>query len=251
MAKLQRSVAVPLGMAVDSRVRELADGLGVACFHAAGFVTRMFLFCAEQGNEGNISGERDAAINELAGAAMYPNFVAHFKRLFVRDGVFEWYVELNRGKSRSRELAAERMRRLRKRRAVDKDIQSLLAGASAAKRGVPLPALELTPEPILVTKFAEAWEAYPKRKGGNPRKLALGAWNARLREGVSDDDLLMATQNYAAFVRSEGKENTSYVLLAATFYGPNARYADFLKPITQPIDDFDDVLAEVGRAHDA
>lgn len=76
-------------------------------------------------------------------------------------------------------------------------------------------------------EFAEAWAAYPKRRGGNPRGTALKAWKARLRSGVSATEMLAGVRRYAAHCRAEGKIGTSFVMMAATFFGPDLRFRDF------------------------
>lgn len=80
--------------------------------------------------------------------------------------------------------------------------------------------------------FEEAWTAYPRRAGGNPKKLAFKAWRARLRERVdgrpitTEEELLAAVKRYAAHIRAIGKEGTEYVMQAATFFGPNERWRE-------------------------
>ncbi|CUJ67660.1 replication protein [Achromobacter sp. 2789STDY5608628] len=75
--------------------------------------------------------------------------------------------------------------------------------------------------------FAEAWAAYPKRQGGNPRATAVKAWKARLCKGVAATEMIAGVRGYAAYCRAEGKEGTSFVLMAATFFGPDLRFRDF------------------------
>lgn len=74
--------------------------------------------------------------------------------------------------------------------------------------------------------FERAWQAYPKRDGGNPRKDALTAWKARRKEGVPAEDMIAGVERYAAHMQSRGKIGTPYVMQAATFFGPSARYAE-------------------------
>jgi hypothetical protein len=74
--------------------------------------------------------------------------------------------------------------------------------------------------------FAEFWTAYPKRAGGNPKRRAFGAWQARRREGIPVSDLVAGLTRYAAYLAHEGKIGTEYVLQAATFLGPDRRYED-------------------------
>lgn len=68
--------------------------------------------------------------------------------------------------------------------------------------------------------FERAWQAYPTRAGGNNKAEAFKAWKARIKAGVSADDIHAGVLRYAAFVRASGKIGTEYVKQAATFFGP-------------------------------
>ncbi|HDT5219266.1 TPA: hypothetical protein RCG95_002018 [Enterobacter roggenkampii] len=72
--------------------------------------------------------------------------------------------------------------------------------------------------------FEEAWQAYPKRSGGNNKLSAFKAWNARIKQGVKPGTMLEGVKRYAAFMASEGKIGTSFVKQAATFFGPNKHF---------------------------
>ena len=72
--------------------------------------------------------------------------------------------------------------------------------------------------------FEEAWEAYPKRSGGNNKLSAFKAWNARIKQGVKPETMLEGVKRYAAFMASEGKIGTSFVKQAATFFGPDKHF---------------------------
>ncbi|BBT89901.1 hypothetical protein WP8W19C02_15210 [Enterobacter cloacae] len=72
--------------------------------------------------------------------------------------------------------------------------------------------------------FEEAWQAYPKRSGGNNKLSAFKAWNARIKQGVKPETMLEGVKRYAAFMASEGKIGTSFVKQAATFFGPNKHF---------------------------
>lgn len=74
--------------------------------------------------------------------------------------------------------------------------------------------------------FEEAWAAYPKRAGGNSKREAFNCWKARIRSGVQPQTLLDGVLRYAAMVRQCGKEGTSYVKQASTFFGPAEHYLD-------------------------
>ena len=72
--------------------------------------------------------------------------------------------------------------------------------------------------------FEEAWQAYPKRSGGNNKLSAFKAWNARIKQGVKPETMLEGVKRYAAFIASEGKIGTSFVKQAVTFFGPDKHF---------------------------
>ncbi|ENQ9595507.1 hypothetical protein ACETIV_001969 [Enterobacter hormaechei] len=72
--------------------------------------------------------------------------------------------------------------------------------------------------------FEEAWQAYPKRSGGNNKLSAFKAWNARIKQGVKPERMLEGVKRYAAFMASEGKIGTSFVKQATTFFGPDKHF---------------------------
>ncbi|MGO4379677.1 hypothetical protein AB4Z19_15485 [Pseudoduganella sp. RAF19] len=74
--------------------------------------------------------------------------------------------------------------------------------------------------------FEKAWAMYPAREGGNPKKEALAAWSARLREGETAEVMLAGLERYKAYVAADGKIGSRYVLQAATFFGPGKRYLE-------------------------
>ena len=74
--------------------------------------------------------------------------------------------------------------------------------------------------------FAEAWEAYPKREGGDSRKAAMKAWQARVRSGVAAEDLLAGVLRYAAHCDAKGVTGTQYVKRAASFFGPDEHWIE-------------------------
>ena len=74
--------------------------------------------------------------------------------------------------------------------------------------------------------FEAVWQAYPRRAGGNPKKGAHRAYLATLNRGVEGEDMLNGTQRYARFCAATKKEGTEYVMMAATFLGPNEHWAE-------------------------
>lgn len=77
-------------------------------------------------------------------------------------------------------------------------------------------------------EFLVAWSLYPKRgEHENPKRPAYKAWQARLRQGVSVEDLTRAALGYAAYCKRAKKTDTEMVMMARTFFGPDERWKDF------------------------
>lgn len=74
--------------------------------------------------------------------------------------------------------------------------------------------------------FETLWQAYPRRAGGNPKKGAHRAYLATLNRGIKSKAMLDGTQRYARFCTATKKEGTEYVMMAATFLGPNEHWAE-------------------------
>jgi len=72
--------------------------------------------------------------------------------------------------------------------------------------------------------FEAAWTEYPKREGNNPKGSAFKAWNARLNNGHSVEDLIEGVRRYARFCRAKGQIGGQYVKQAATFFGPDEHF---------------------------
>ena len=86
--------------------------------------------------------------------------------------------------------------------------------------------------------FLAAWAIYPPRgEHPNPKKAAYQAWRSRLKEGLTVETLTACTQEYARYCKRAAKTGTESVMMAATFYGPNERWRDFLPAPKQGGDD--------------
>lgn len=112
--------------------------------------------------------------------------------------------------------------------------KSSLAKSSQAKpsEGEPPPAGSAGKprKSTLDEKFNQAWADYPKRAGGNSKRDARKAWDARVKAGADPDDILGGVQRYAAFCRITGKTGTEFVKQGATFFGPSEHYLDDWAP---------------------
>lgn len=74
--------------------------------------------------------------------------------------------------------------------------------------------------------FDVAWGLYPRRAGGNPKKPARKAWDNRIRQGASPEELTEGVKRYAEFVRATGREGTEYVKQGKTFFGPDGHWLE-------------------------
>lgn len=72
--------------------------------------------------------------------------------------------------------------------------------------------------------FETLWAAYP-RKQEKPK--AYASYKARLGDGFSEDELLLAVKRYAAECKAHGTEKR-YIKLGSTFLGPNTPFLDYL-----------------------
>ncbi|MCS2168064.1 helix-turn-helix domain-containing protein [Scandinavium manionii] len=79
-------------------------------------------------------------------------------------------------------------------------------------------------------EFEQAWQAYPKRAGGNSKSAAFKAWKARQNDGVKPEAMLEGVKRYAAYVRATGSTGTQFVKQAATFFGPDRHFDEAWTP---------------------
>lgn len=109
------------------------------------------------------------------------------------------------------------------------------AGLTAVKRPDSLIPDSLIPDTgYLITNTAKAnkknddpdfdffWSIYPKRPGANKTQAAK-AWQARLKEGVSPEEILAGTDRYSEYCKSKDVE-PQYIKQAATFIGPDKHF---------------------------
>lgn len=79
------------------------------------------------------------------------------------------------------------------------------------------------------SRFDEAWRIYPDRPGDS-KADARKAWQARVRAGVPEEQLLDGARRYAAYIEAKGTE-PEFVKTAARFFGPGGFYlADYPLP---------------------
>lgn len=78
--------------------------------------------------------------------------------------------------------------------------------------------------------FEELWSVYPRKK---EKAKAYKCYQARLKDGYSEQNLISATKAYADECRKR-KTEEKFIKLAATFLGPNTPFLDYIR--TEVID---------------
>lgn len=72
--------------------------------------------------------------------------------------------------------------------------------------------------------FLQIWDLFPKRVGANPKKRAFKAYQARLKEGSTAEEMKSGAIKYLCFCVNTGKIGTEFIMMAATFFGPDSHY---------------------------
>ena len=78
--------------------------------------------------------------------------------------------------------------------------------------------------------FEMLWQIYPKRRPNNPKIKAFKAFTARLKQGYSYDDIEQGLKRYIACKEAENQIGTQFILLAATFFGPDEQFLEDWEP---------------------
>lgn len=85
-----------------------------------------------------------------------------------------------------------------------------------------------TPRNSYPPDFEAVWQAYPRRgrtRGANDNKIAAArAYNQRIRQGHSPQEIMQGVEAYAEYIRAQGHEGTPYVKQCATFLGPDCHF---------------------------
>ncbi len=65
---------------------------------------------------------------------------------------------------------------------------------------------------------------YPKREGSNPWRAAAECVHARLKEGITMEEMIAGTSRYFAYCEEKQNINTSMVMQAKRFYGRDCEF---------------------------
>lgn len=78
--------------------------------------------------------------------------------------------------------------------------------------------------------FEEAWQSYPERAGDDPKLLAYKQWQARVKEGHAEQELIEGARRYAIYIDAKGDTGTQFVMQARKFFGETKPFKSAWKP---------------------
>lgn len=152
-------------------------------------------------------------------------FLSTFYDMYKND----FHLDLKRGNDRGSEGASEGLRSQEQDQEQDQEQEKDISGHDCdmpPEEDLQGGTNKSKPKKNYTEDFEKAWEIYPKRIGGNSKSDAFKAWNARIKDGVTAQEMIDGTQRYANFAEGTGKINTEFVKQAATFYGPSKHYEE-------------------------
>jgi hypothetical protein len=83
--------------------------------------------------------------------------------------------------------------------------------------------------------FESLWKRYPTRAGGNSKEKAYRAFNARLNEGYTSEEMSDGLDRYVRYAASKNWINTEYVMKAQRFFGAGKEFQDaWMIPVNNP-----------------
>src|SRR5574338_921642 len=74
--------------------------------------------------------------------------------------------------------------------------------------------------------FEQFWKVKPRRKGSNPKQMALKSFSRAIVQGATAEQIISAAREWAQLERENGKLDTEYVAMASTWLNQK-RYADY------------------------
>lgn len=148
--------------------------------------------------------------------------------IYIHDWT-EWQMQWNKLKE-LQEQNAERQRRWRnkKREMANTNAAPPLEAKPEEPKEPKEPKVEKKPSGY-IPAFEEFWKSYPRKVG---KGEAYKKYQARLRDGYSEEELLEAAINYAAKCASEKTED-KYIKHAKTFLSDTLPFTDYIRPKQQ------------------
>jgi len=75
-------------------------------------------------------------------------------------------------------------------------------------------------------EFEALWNLYPKRAGGNPKRKAHMALQARIKQGYDYGDIMEGVKRYATYCKVMALIGSPFVQQTATFLGLNEAWEE-------------------------
>jgi len=145
-------------------------------------------------------------------------------------------------RKRIRRSSEECPQNVRKMSANEKDKN----GTREEKRREDIKAYVTSDDNAVNEAFEQAWQLYPKRSGSNPKNKAHQCWNARIKEGYSEQDLIAGVKRYASFCKYKQQVGTEFVMQASRFFGTGLEFENnWSAGGSLDNDDFQQQMAEI------
>lgn len=246
-------IRIARGIGDDPKVHALAEQLDLDVATVVGHLVFVFSEMAEHAKSGDLRGVPDTSLERWAGwTGKRGKFAPAFRALFTMEGVVSAWEKHNGAAIQKADADAERLRD--RRRNAARASRDASGDSSATRRATdaraPMvrnetvrneelkssngthpnthvhPSTHAADAPAAGDGFGAAWAIYPARSGSNPQRDAARAYRARRGEGHTPEVLLAGVERYAAWCEAEGKTGTQWVMQAATFFGPAARFLE-------------------------
>lgn len=229
---------------IGGKLRKLAKEIGCSQNEALGLLIRLWLWGLNNADkEGKLieadleaiadvlsvgldkQYDSEDAVNALV-ATEWIDMVG--EDIYIHDWT-EWQMQWNKLKE-LQEQNAERQRRWRNKK---REMANADAAPSPKTKPEELkepnkPKAEKKPSGY-IPAFEEFWKSYPRKVG---KGEAYKKYQARLRDGYSEEELLEAAINYAAKCASEKTED-KYIKHAKTFLSDTLPFTDYIRPKQQ------------------
>ena len=236
-------VAIAVNIARDPSVHRMAEGLRVRVPEAVGLLALTFAEMAQHAPTGELADVPDSLLETWSGwHGKRGAFAEQFRaNLCNHAGLVLAWEKYNGANIRRAKAASERTRTWRARKENANRTHNSTHTDTATVRDTVQYRTEQNRKdtqkgpaaPVIRAedpRFAALWAIYPSRSGGNPRKEALAAWAARLKDGVPADVMHAGVERYRAYHEAKGTIGSEFVMQAKRFLGPTDQYLEAWTP---------------------
>lgn len=231
---------------IGGKLRTLAKEIGCSQNEAIGILIRLWLWGINNADaDGRIIGADEEDISDILAMGLAKDLDSEEatealirtewidvigEDLYIHDWT-EWQGKWNKLQELKKQNADRQKRyreRLKERAAREKEQETTDEPSPKEPKEPKKPKAEKKPSGY-IPAFEEFWKSYPRKVG---KGEAYKKYQARLRDGYSEEELLEAAINYAAKCASEKTED-KYIKHAKTFLSDTLPFTDYIRPKQQ------------------